>query len=135
MIRLVAKARVRVLTFDSHTTQVFQVLVNIIFDVPKRCLRHELPFDDDNAIVKVIMKVYHDFTRTMIWPNVWETFYALGPQFDMKREPYGLLFDEGKLRKAVGYQGCGPLTFPWTSYSADDILLSSVGSRILTKST
>jgi hypothetical protein len=71
VIRILTEARVRVITFEPHTTQVFQVLDLTLFGVLKRCPRDELPFDENNATVKVITKVYHDFTQTMARPNVW----------------------------------------------------------------
>jgi hypothetical protein len=44
MIRILIEARVGVITFAPHTTQVFQVLVFTFFRVPKRCPMYELPF-------------------------------------------------------------------------------------------
>jgi hypothetical protein len=41
-------------------TQVFQVLDLTLFGVLKRCPRYELPFDENNATVKVRTKVYHE---------------------------------------------------------------------------
>jgi hypothetical protein len=119
---ILTEPRVCVITFAPHTTQVFQVLDLTLFGVLKRCPRCELPFDENDATVKVIMKVYHDFTQTMVLPNVWGTFSALGIEFYMRGEPYKLLFEEVKL------------TFPWTNYRADGVLLASVGSTSLSKS-
>jgi hypothetical protein len=65
---------------------------------------HELPFDNDNATVKVIMTVYHDFTPTTVPSNVWRAFRAPGVAFDTRREPYWLLFDEVKLRENAGFR-------------------------------
>jgi hypothetical protein len=104
MIRILTEARVRVITFAPRTTQVFQVFDLTLFAVLKRCPRYELSFDDDNAIVKVIMKVYHDFTQTLVPCNVWGTCPALGLEFDTKTEPYNLLFDGVHLRESAGLQ-------------------------------
>jgi hypothetical protein len=71
VISILIEARVRVITFAPHTAQLFQPFDLTLFAVLKRRTRYELPFDDDNATVKVIMKVYHDFTQTMARPNVW----------------------------------------------------------------
>jgi hypothetical protein len=62
MICLLTAARVRATIFAPHTTQIFQVFVFTIFGVAERCPSYELPFDSDHATVKVITKVYHDFT-------------------------------------------------------------------------
>jgi hypothetical protein len=113
VIRILTAARVRVITFAPHTTQVVQVLDLTHFGVLKPCPRYELPFDDDNATVKVITKQYHDFTQTMARPNVWGTFRGL----------------------ALGFDELSSVTFPWISYRADDVLLGSVGSTSLSKST
>jgi hypothetical protein len=71
----------------------------------------------------------------MARPNVWGTFRALGFQFDTRRKSYELLSDEVKLRESVGFEELCSLIFPWTSYRADDVLLASVGSTSLIKST
>jgi hypothetical protein len=62
VIHILTKARVRILTFAPHTTQVFQVLDLILFRVLERWPRYELPFDEHHATFKVITKVYHNFT-------------------------------------------------------------------------
>jgi hypothetical protein len=135
VIRILTEARARVITFAPHTTQVLQVLDLAFFGVLNRCPRYELPFDENNATVKVITKVYHDFTQTMARPNVWGTFCALVFEFDTRREPYELLFDEAKLRESAGFQELCSVMFAWTSSRADDVLLASVGSTNLGKST
>jgi hypothetical protein len=106
MIRILTEAMVSVITFAPHTNQVFQVLDLTLFGVPKRHPSYELPFDDDNARVKFIMNVYHDFRQTIIQSNIWGAFRALGLEFDfdMRSEPYGLLFDEEKLRETAVFQ-------------------------------
>jgi hypothetical protein len=70
-IRNLTQAKVRVITFAPHITQVFQVLDLTLFGVLKRRPRYELSFNDDHAMLKFIMKVYHDFRQTMIQPNIW----------------------------------------------------------------
>jgi hypothetical protein len=70
LICILSEANMRVITIAPHATHVFQILDLTLFGVLKRCPRYELPFDDDNATVKVIMKVYHDFRQTMIRPNI-----------------------------------------------------------------
>jgi hypothetical protein len=46
-----------------------------------------------------------------------------------------ILFDELKLKESAGFEELCSVTFPWTSYRADDVLLPSVGSTGLSKST
>jgi hypothetical protein len=50
---------------------------HILFGVLKRCPRYEMPFDENNATVNVITKVYHDFTQTIVQCNVCRAFRAL----------------------------------------------------------
>jgi hypothetical protein len=65
-----------------HTTQTFQVLDVTHFNVLKRRPRYQLPFEDENETVKVIMKVYHDFKQIMVEPNICGAFQAIGFEFD-----------------------------------------------------
>jgi hypothetical protein len=70
VIGILTEARVRVITFASHTTQIFQILDLTLFGVLNHQRRYDLPFDDDAATVKFIMKVYRDFKNTMVEPNI-----------------------------------------------------------------
>jgi hypothetical protein len=104
VMAILTEAKVRVIILAPHTTQIFQVLVLTLFGVPERCARYELPFDDDNATVKVIMKIYHNFPQAMVPSSVWKAFLAIGLEFDTRREPHRLLFDKEKLRGSAGFQ-------------------------------
>jgi hypothetical protein len=70
IISLLAEARVRVITFAPHTTQICQVIDVTRFGVLKRRLGYKLPFEDEKETVKFIMKVYHDFKQTMVESNI-----------------------------------------------------------------
>jgi hypothetical protein len=59
----------------------------------------------------------------------------LGFELETRREPSELLFDEVKLRENAGFEELSSVTFPWISYRDDDVLLASVGSTGLSKST
>jgi hypothetical protein len=71
----------------------------------------------------------------MVRCNIWRVFCPLELEFDTRREPYGLLFDKVKLRGSAGFEELFSVTFRWTSYRADEVLLVSVGSTSLSKST
>jgi hypothetical protein len=133
VIRILTGARVRVITFAPHTTQVFQVLDLTLFGVLMRCQRYELPFDANDATVTVITKASHDFTQTMARPNVCGKFRALGFgfEFDTRRDPYELLFDEIKLRASASFEELCSVTFPWTIYPADEVLLGDSPALLL----
>jgi hypothetical protein len=81
------------------------------------------------------MKVYHDFTHAVVPSNFWGAFRTLGLEFDMKREPSRLLFDEVKLRVSADFQGLWSVDFPSIICRADDMLFGWVGSTGLSKST
>jgi hypothetical protein len=76
VIDLLTDARVRVITFARHTTQIFQVLDVAFCGVLKRQPTGELPFKVEKETVKFIMKVSHDFKQKMLEPNRWEAFQA-----------------------------------------------------------
>jgi hypothetical protein len=87
VIRLLTDARVRVIAFTPHATQVFQIPDLTLFVVLKRRTGCALPFENDNATAKFIMSVYHDFRQTMIQPNIRRAFKSLGFEYDTRTEP------------------------------------------------
>jgi hypothetical protein len=103
VINLLTEARVRVITVAPYTAQIFQVLDVTLFGVLKRHTRCELPFGDEKATVKVIIKPYHDFKQTMVEPNRWRVFQALGFEFDIRNEAYRLFFNKEKLRESEDF--------------------------------
>jgi hypothetical protein len=74
IIGLLTEARVRVITFAPHTTQIFHILDVTLFGVLKRRLGHRLPFEDEKENVKFIMKVYRNFKQTMVEPCTLKAF-------------------------------------------------------------
>jgi hypothetical protein len=111
IIGLPAEARVRVITFAPHTTQIFQILDMTLFGVLKRRLGYKLPFGDEKVTGKFIMKAYLDFKQTIVESNIWVAFRAIGFEFDTEVEPYRLLFNEEKLRQNEGFRELWPLDF------------------------
>jgi hypothetical protein len=118
VIGILTEGRVRVITFAPHTTLIFQILDLTLFGVLKHEPRYDLPLDDDIATLKCIMKVYRDFKKTMVEPNIWAAFQAIGFQYDMAAEPYRLLFNEEKLRESKGFQELWMIDFPLDQLSA-----------------
>jgi hypothetical protein len=79
-----------------------------------------LPFEDERATVNFIMKVSHDFKQTMVEPNIWGAFRAIGFGFgfDTESEPYWLLFDGEKLRQSAGFRELRSIDFPLDQLSS-----------------
>jgi hypothetical protein len=116
VIRILTEARVRVIAFALHTTQVFQVVDGTLFGVftrRLRCPRDKLPFDENNATLKVITKVYHEFRSTMTRINIWETFHAPGFECDTRRESCVLLSDDVNFMESARFEElCSVDLFP-----------------------
>jgi hypothetical protein len=81
LIHIPTEAKVRVITFAPHTTQIFQILDLKLFGVLKRRTRSALPFENDNPTAKFIMRVYHDFGEIIIQSNIRRAFQALGFEY------------------------------------------------------
>jgi hypothetical protein len=58
------------------------------FGVLKRRRGYELPFEDEKETDKLIMKVYRDFKQTMLEPNIWGAFRAIGFEFEFDSESH-----------------------------------------------
>jgi hypothetical protein len=59
--------------------------------------------DEEQPAAAFLLKFYHDFKQTMIEVNIWGTFAAIEFTYDIKQNPYELLFDEQKLRQSPGF--------------------------------
>jgi hypothetical protein len=57
VLTLLSNARVRIVTFALHTTQIFPILDLTLFGVFKRREQYQLPFDDERGTVNFITKV------------------------------------------------------------------------------
>jgi hypothetical protein len=71
-----------------------------------------LGFDVEPPSRMPLPDIYHDFRQTMVEPNIWGAFRALGFEFDTRGEPYRLLFDEEKLRESTGFRELWSIDFP-----------------------
>jgi hypothetical protein len=65
VLTLLSNAPVPIVTFASHTTQIFQILDLTLFGVLKRREQSQLPFDDARGTVHFIRKVHHNFRPAM----------------------------------------------------------------------
>jgi hypothetical protein len=54
-------ARVRIITFTSHTTHIFQMLDVVLFGILKKHAKGLKMFDEEQSAAAFLPKVYHDF--------------------------------------------------------------------------
>jgi hypothetical protein len=103
VIAILTEARFRIITLAPHTTQIFQVLDLVLFGALKKRANRLRAFDDEQPRVAFLLRVYRDFKQTVIEVNIWKAFEAIGITYDIEQIPYGLLFDEEKLRQSPGF--------------------------------
>jgi hypothetical protein len=91
-----------------------------LFGVLKRRLGYKLLFEDEKQTVRFIMKGYHDFKQTMVEPDIWGAFRAIGCEFefDTEAEPYRLLFNEEKLRQSEDFRELWSIDLPLDQLSS-----------------
>jgi hypothetical protein len=61
---------VKVITFPSHTTQVFQALDLSLFGALKKKVQYPLPLGNDHQVLGFIQKVFHSLKQTFVPDNV-----------------------------------------------------------------
>jgi hypothetical protein len=75
--------RVRVVTFASHTTQIFQFLDLTLFEIFKREGKYDLPFADLETMVNFVYHVYPKMVKRLNSPNTWAIFQTICMEFNM----------------------------------------------------
>jgi hypothetical protein len=78
VIDLLSEARVRIVTFAPHTTQIFQALNLTLFGVVKRLGQYQLPLGDDAGSSRFIKKGDRDCSSTVTYINIWGAFQGIG---------------------------------------------------------
>jgi hypothetical protein len=68
--KLLRDARVRVITWPSHTTQIFQQFDLSLFKVLKQKGQDKLPFDNEQETANFLFHIYRTFRQTMIETNI-----------------------------------------------------------------
>jgi hypothetical protein len=64
VLDLLSTARVWIVAFAPHTTQIFQVIELALFRVSKRRAQYQSPFDDHSRSARFINNAYHDLGST-----------------------------------------------------------------------
>jgi hypothetical protein len=67
---VLTSVRVRIITFASHTTQVFQILDVVLSGALKKHATGLKSLDEQQPAAAFLFKVYHDFKKTMIEVNI-----------------------------------------------------------------
>jgi hypothetical protein len=117
VIAVLANARVRVITFASQATHIFQMLDVVLFDaLQKRASGLEM-WNKESYRAAFIIRLYHDFKQTMVEFNIWNAFSAIGFSCHITQNPYALLFDEEKFRQSRGFMEVGVHDKPLESLS------------------
>jgi hypothetical protein len=75
----------------------------VLFGAMKKHATGLETLDEEQPAAAFLLKVYHDFKQTTIEVNIWGAFAAIGFSYDIAQNPYGLLFDEEKLRQSPGF--------------------------------
>jgi hypothetical protein len=104
MIELLSEARVEIVTFTPHTSQIFQALDLTLFGVLKRRGQYELSFGDDAGSARFIKKGYHDCQSTMTDINIWGAFRWIGLICNIVDGIQRLPFDEIILCESGGFR-------------------------------
>jgi hypothetical protein len=103
IVAVLTNARVRVITFASHTTHVFQILDLVLFGALKKRASGLEMWNEESGTVAFIIELYHDFKQTMVKVNIRGAFSSIGFSYDIIQNPYGLLFNEEKFRQGRGF--------------------------------
>jgi hypothetical protein len=118
VIALLTGARIRVVAFAPHTTQIFQVLDVVLFGALKKHATSLTMLDEEQSAAAFLIKVYHDYKQTMVEVNIWSAFAAIVLTHDITQDPYGLIFDEEKFRQSPGFLELWQRDVPFKSLSS-----------------
>jgi hypothetical protein len=102
-IVVLTNARVRVITFASLTTHVFQMFDIVLFNALKKHATGLEVLNEESGTVAFILKLYYNFKQAMVKFNIWEAFSPIGFTHDITKDLYGLLFDEEKFRQSRSF--------------------------------
>jgi hypothetical protein len=113
-LQTLAGHRVKVITFPSHTTHIFQCLDLSLFGHFK--VNDKLLLEGDEHTAGFIKRIFHLIKQTLVGDNVRNAFIQLDLQYNIEATIYLLYFDEGVLRESPGF------TSPWESdYPAEKL--------------
>jgi hypothetical protein len=77
VMAVLTREHVRVITFATHTTHIFQLLDLVLFGGLKKRATRRSTFDEEQPAAAFIIRVYHDFRETIVEVNIWSAFSAI----------------------------------------------------------
>jgi hypothetical protein len=121
-------SRVRLTTFVTHMTPIFQVLDGTFFGLFKNRGQYQLRFNTDHRTAHFIARAYHDFRETMIGMNILGALPQIGLTFLMVDNIVRIPFDAVRLRESPELQELWEINYPPENLSATGAMPSLDGS-------
>jgi hypothetical protein len=69
VVAVLTSVQMRIITFATHKTQVFQMLDVVLFGALKKHATGLKSLDEEQSAADFLLKAYHDFKQTMIEVN------------------------------------------------------------------
>jgi hypothetical protein len=91
MIDLLDPARVPVVIFAPHTTQIVQLLDLIPFEIFKYEAKYYLPFGDLDTTINFAYTVYMKMEKIVSLPSIWVAFQAIGVEWSLTQESFHIV--------------------------------------------
>jgi hypothetical protein len=85
VVRVLTRIRVRIITFTTHTSHIFQMLDVVLFSALKKHVTGLETLNEEQSAAAFLPKVHHDFKQIMIKVNIWEVFAAIAFTYDIKQ--------------------------------------------------
>jgi hypothetical protein len=84
IVVILARVRVRIITFAYHTTYIFQMLNVMLFGALKKYVTSLETLDEKQPADAFLLKVYHDFKQIMVEVNIWGAITAIDFNHDIE---------------------------------------------------
>ena len=124
---MLADHHVKVITFPSHTSHIFQSLYLSLFGNFKKKMNYKLPLDGDETTACFINGIFHMMKQTLVADNVQSAFMQPGLRYDIDTNPYVLLFDEHVLSEVPVSPHFGNEITLWRRCHKEDEMRHLVG--------
>jgi hypothetical protein len=105
-------AMVRIATFTSRTTHIFQLLDLTPLGTFNRVGKYHVPFGDLTSTLCFIHRFSKDFKRTAMPADIWVAFGGIGIESDIITVPYRVMFHSEKLKESKGFEERSEIDLP-----------------------